>query len=123
MSQGRSGEWGGADFARARLMTAYTRQIVGYIPPAPAPWPMRFDTAAYTRLGTPSEFLSRVSLDLANLYAQAVTSDQLGVPNSLNAEQIAEFHRDYFTSLGLPGNAFGGDAWFVPEALWYKGCD
>lgn len=74
--------------------------------------------------GTYVDFIRRVNIGIANAHSNAVATDVIGVPGLLSSNQISAYHEDYFESLGLPRNTFGGSAFFGHRTdYWCTGCD
>ena len=65
----------------------------------------------------------QVSLDLARAHMGATDADRAGVPNLLSANDIRNYHEDYFASRGLPRSTFGGNWPSNSSAYWYQGCE
>ena len=74
-------------------------------------------------LGTEG-FLRKVNLALAEAHAKAVDADQYVLKGLLSANQITDYHGDYFQELGLPRSTFGGSL-PLSEFLfnWCPECD
>jgi len=51
---------------------------------------------------------AEVRIDLMNAHIAAVDSDNSGVPHSLSANQIADYHHEVFEQHGLAASVFGG---------------
>lgn len=73
--------------------------------------------------GTYIDFVRSVNIGLANEHRRAVKRDTGGVPGLLSADQISRYHENYFQSLGLPANTFGGSAFGFRTSFWCTGCD
>jgi hypothetical protein len=69
------------------------------------------------------DFSHQVNIDLAKAHAKAVNTDTVGIPGLLSAADITKYHEDYFTSLGLPANTFGGSALYFKTDYWCDQCD
>lgn len=72
------------------------------------------------------DFMTSVNVGLARAHANAVRSDNVGVPGLLSASQIQRYHENYFRSIGMPASTFGGQTvGFNNDSFmdWCRGCD
>lgn len=87
------------------------------------------DRALAAQAGWPA-FRRDVSQRLAIAHMNAVDSDAIGVPHSLNMQQVIAYHERVFADVGLSASTFGGNALgrnavgqWVMGLAWYSGCE